>query len=492
MAPNLPHSTIVESARDGRKFFRLACRDDYLCNFFDDWSFTLAKKKKFHTVKAYANGVKRFINYYLEADEQLKGSVSSLDLFVLLENFESYLAFGSDSDIELIQRIGVAVPPGNIGAATIEQTIAGLNNFLEASESFRVALLQLTEAGYIDGATKVAGSGLIKYLGTVEPQESVKRAVRQSSWFAACINGGMKKIKQAHLKPKSKSSEIIVSDEFGGDHKTFPFDLAKGLINSAPNLRDKLLWSLLAASGIRISEAMSMFESDVVIQTSARKGKLKDQRWVTSKKVFVIDPDSRRSELIPYLSETEINSLPHKGRERPDTFLIEPFASIFWRTLAEYRADENRKARRRPVVPKHPFLFSLVDSGRPITSSYQTLYDSFSNAAERLTGKKYGFHSLRHMYGYYTHNFAYLGDGEFGLPLKEVQLLLGHADIKTTQRYARQDIMKLEVAMGALNMAQASDPFFSIEKAKLEFLEAKIAETRANLKQNKLGNTEND
>jgi integrase/recombinase XerD len=331
MAPNLPHSTIVESARDGRKFFRLACRDDYLCNFFDDWSFTLAKKKKFHTVKAYANGVKRFINYYLEADEQLNGSLSSLDLFVLLENFESYLAFGSDSDIELIQRIGVAVPPGNIGAATIEQTIAGLNNFLEASESFRVALLQLTEAGYIDGATKVSGSGLIKYLGTVEPQESVKRAVRQSSWFAACINGGMKKIKQAHLKPKSKSSEIIVSDEFGGDHKTFPFDLAKGLINSAPNLRDKLLWSLLAASGIRISEAMSMFESDVVIQTSARKGKLKDQRWVTSKKVFVIDPDSRRSELIPYLSETEINSLPHKGRERPDTFLIEPFASIFWR-----------------------------------------------------------------------------------------------------------------------------------------------------------------
>lgn len=492
MAPNLPHSTIVESARDGRKFFRLACRDDYLCNFFDDWSFTLAKKKKFNTVKAYANGVKRFINYYLEAEDQLNGAISNLDLFILLENFESYLAFGADSDIELIQRIGEAVPPGDIGAATVEQTIAGLNSFLEASESFRVALLQLTEAGYIGRTNTVAGSGLLTQLGSVEPAESVKRAVRQSSWFAACVNGGMKKIKQAHLKPKSKSPEIIVSDEFGGDHKTFPFDLAKDLINSAPNLRDKLLWSLLAASGIRISEAMTMFESDVVVQTSARKGKLKDKRWVTSKKVFVIDPDTRRSELKQYLTETDINSLPHKGRERPDTFLIEPFASIFWRTLVEYRRDENRKARKRPVAPKHPFLFSLVDSGSPLTNSYQTLYDSFSKAAEKLTGKKYGFHSLRHMYGYYTHNFAYVGNGKFGLPLKEVQLLLGHADIKTTQRYARQDIMKLEVAMGALNMAQASDPFFSIEKAKLEFLEAKIAETRANLEHQRLRSNDND
>jgi integrase/recombinase XerD len=208
----------------------------------------------------------------------------------------------------------------------------------------KIAVLQLQEAGHISDAN-VAGKSLIPYLGGTTPNNFVKKEVKQSSWLAGCLKGGMKKIEQAHLKPKGKSSEIIFANEFGGDEKTFPFDLAEKLIRSAPNLRNKLLWSLIAASGIRVSEAQTMFETDVIIDASALDSKLQKRRRVTSKKVVVIDPDTRRSKLKGYLTETEINQLPPKGRKNSDTYLIEPFASMFWQYLAEYKAEENLKKK---------------------------------------------------------------------------------------------------------------------------------------------------
>jgi hypothetical protein len=338
MTSAAPHATLNKTTRDGRAFFQLVCRDKHLCDFFDSWSYSLSKKNQFRTVRGYAYAVKRFINYFLEAEIQL-GAVSNLDLLILLQNYESYLAFGPDSEIVLIQKIAKAFPPGRLSGATIEQSMAGLNHFLKESESFRIQCLQLAEAGHINSLMATVGSSLIKRLEAETPNEYVKRAVRQSSWFAGCINGGMKRIKVANLRPRSKASTVIFTDELGGDEKTFPLDLAVTLIKSAPNLRDKVLWSLIAASGIRISEAQTMFESDVVIETSSNTGRLQRKKWVTAKRVLVIDPDSRRSELIRYLSECEINQLPNKGRARPETYLIEPFASLFWGYLAKYKAD---------------------------------------------------------------------------------------------------------------------------------------------------------
>lgn len=55
-------------------------------------------------------------------------------------------------------------------------------------------------------------------------------------------------------------------DEFGGDEKAFPIDKCAELIDSAPSLRDKVLWSLTAASGCRISEALNMLKDDIVFK----------------------------------------------------------------------------------------------------------------------------------------------------------------------------------------------------------------------------------
>jgi integrase/recombinase XerD len=472
------NSILNKATKNGKTYFQIACCDQKLCDFFDQWSYSLAGRKKYKTVEAYAYGVKRFIDYFLEADAQLSG-ISDLALNELLQNFESYLAFGLDSDTALTKKIAEVIPPGSLSGSSITLSLTALNNFLEASEKFRVASLLLEEGGFID-RQNIQTSGIIERIGKDTPNDAVQRAVRQSSWFSACLRGGMKTIKKTHLKPVCKPTDIIYADEFGGDEKTFPYDLAESLIKKAPNLRDKLLWSLIAATGIRISEAMTMFESDVIIETSVKPDMpTGSQRRVISKKVLVIDPDTRRSKLILFLSETKINSLPHKGREHPDTYMIEPFASLFWRYLAEYKADQNKKAKKRPIGPSHPFLFSLETTGEPIVSSYQTLYESFKMVSKEVTGTAYAFHSLRHMYGYYVHNFAPKANGEFGLPLKQVQMLLGHASIKSTQRYARQDSTKLNAAMSALNMARSNDASFSINQSRIRYLENLIKEIKA-------------
>jgi integrase/recombinase XerD len=96
------------------------------------------------------------------------------------------------------------------------------------------------------------------------------------------------------------------------------------------------------------------------------------------------------------------------------------------------------------------------------------------------------------MYAFYVHNFAPMADGSFGFPLKQVQMLLGHAELKTTQRYARQDSMKLEVAIGVLNIAQSRDQFFSIDKQRLAFLEQKVAEIKMRIEKRNSGELGND
>ena len=394
-------------------------------------------------------------------------------MYELLNNYESFLAFGKNSDNNIVKGIAKALKHDVVSASTIGQSITALNNFLEESEAFRVACIQLKEAGILDNGQNYSASSLIR-IGKSTPRDAIKEAVRQSSWFAACLAGGMKTIKQKHLKVKSEPSDTIYADEFGGDEKTFPLDKAVTLIKSAPNIRDKLLWSLLAASGIRISEALTMFKSDVKITLKPIKDRQKNKPIVTSKNVYVIDPATRLTELSKYMSEEEINRLPHKGRETPDTQMIEPFASLFWLYLDKYNEDEKKKQQKRGIVIDHPFLFRNLRSGESMVNSYQAVWGTFNKAAKKVTNESYGFHSLRHMYAYYLHNFAPMANGTFGLELKQVQILLGHASIKSTQRYARQDQMKLTAAMSALNMARSNNSHFSVTNARIEFLKQEI------------------
>ncbi|MDH0640973.1 site-specific integrase, partial [Pseudomonas sp. GD03860] len=277
--------------------------------------------------------------------------------------------------------------------------------------------------------------------------------------------GGARRIKRVGLSAISKPSTLAHTDMYGGDELTFPIDRCKELIESAPSARDKMLWSLLAATGARISEALTMLNEDVRVDIDP-----------AFNRVMIIDPDTRRNVLIKYISAAQLNDLPHKGRAHPETFLIEPFVSMFWIALDEYRAEMRAQRLMAPV--RHDFLVRSLVDGEPMHNSYQALYERFHKAALKLTQRPYGFHSLRHMYGYYLVNHCPNPNPhshrKFGLELSMVQQFMGHALIKTTKRYARQDAHLLQAAMAAANFARLSEGPKTVLEARIAYHQQEI------------------
>jgi len=129
---------------------------------------------------------------------------------------------------------------------------------------------------------------------------------------------------------------------------------------------------LLAASGCRISEALTVLWDDIHIDTDNPK----------NNKVFIVDPDTRLDVLIQYIPEHQLKKLDHKGRVKPDTFLIQPFASMFWHYLGLYDQEQRalEASRHRPVA--HRFLFRNSE-----TAPWRRLIRPFTNASVQLHRK---------------------------------------------------------------------------------------------------------
>lgn len=466
-----PLMELVPTVRDGRSQFRLLCSDPLTAAFFDNFIRGLAKARKYKTVRTYSYALRRFLNY-IQAIANILGGLTPLDLLDALENYESFLTFGTLSDIEIVRKAARVLGDHNLGGSSVVVHLAAVNKFISASENFRAGFLELEARGYIASA-EMSGFSLQRAVSMESPQK-VRQAIKANSWLAGCIAGGVKKIKRRGLKPVSRPSELAYTDEFGGDEKAFPIDKCKELIERAPSFRDKVLWSLIAAIGCRISEAQTMLSVD--IQINVKNPELNH--------VLIVDPDSRRDELIHFLSEHEINQLPHKGRANPKTFMIEPFASMFWIALAEYKADELAKQQRRPFPVRHPFLIRNLDTGAPMCDSYQALYERFSKVAYEVTGCRYGFHSLRHMYGYYLVNHCpnpYSDGRQFGIDITRVKAFMGHVKISTTKRYARQDALMLESTLCAINLAKLHGGVKTVRQAQIAHLEHEIQRLKSEI-----------
>lgn len=466
------HVELFETTRNGKPTFRMICLDRTMTDFFDEWAYQLALARSFNTLRTYCYSVRELLNFIYQVSLQCNG-LTALQLRDALDSYESYLVFGTKSESLIAREAATVLGDRNLGSESIGVHFAAVNRFITASESAREALLDMQSSGYIsDSAVSIIPLTAASYK---DAPKKVMAAVKANSWLAGCLAGGMKKIKVKHLAAKSKPSLLARTDEFGGDEKAFPIDKCKELIASATCLRDKLLWSLVAASGCRISEALTMMWADIHIDTENPK----------NNKVFIIDPDSRRAELINYLTEVQINKLDHKGRTDPDTFLIEPFSSMFWQYLGLYSEEQRalERSRHRPVT--HTFLFRNLRNGSPMAGSYQSVWERFRPAALKITGKNYGFHSLRHMYGYYLANHCPnpTSRNNFGLDLKVVQKLLGHRSITSTERYARKDARMLEATFAAINMLRMDTPNYSVATAQIKHLENELQQLKLSLKQ---------
>lgn len=240
--------------------------------------------------------------------------------------------------------------------------------------------------------------------------------------------GGVVRFRGDVLKrPKGLQKSSRQQSQVDVDSLDFPLEHFPTLLMHATSWRDRALWTLLAASGVRRSEALNLEWCDIDF---------------AEREVYILDPNMRRYGRELSAEEREWR---FKGRTVSRTYLRQPYRDWFFEYLYHYRKEEYRLP-----VDGNNFVFQYLISphhGRPLHhASDETLNSAFTSAVKRArvsgppVNRDYVWtaHSLRHAYGRYMLNdFKVPGQETPGLTEAEVQLLMGHTDISSTRKYAR-------------------------------------------------------
>lgn len=240
--------------------------------------------------------------------------------------------------------------------------------------------------------------------------------------------GGVMRFRGSELtRPRGIRKSSRQQSQVDVNSLDFPEHHFKALLASATYWRDRSIWTLLYASGIRRSEALNLQWCDLDFET---------------KEVFVLDPH-----LVRYGRDVspEDRGRRFKGRTVSWTYLRQPYREWFFEYLRRYRREEYRLP-----FDNNDYVFQYLISphfGRPLhEATDETLNSAFTSAVRRARipgppiNREYLWtaHSLRHGFGKYMLNdFAVPGQDKPGLTEAEVQLLMGHKDIASTRKYAK-------------------------------------------------------
>ena len=406
--------------------------------------------RKLATRKRYAEVVAHFIDYLI-ASQAFGVFATRTHINAVLDAYPHVLASGSAVKLQQILKTGspnsedawlistlekLDIKP--YAASSFSNTLAPINLFLEFSEALAVEAFEKASFAGIEHKDDyrilieaVSGSRVFT------PTEI--RNMRANSMLGSVIrfrSGGIE-------RPRGLQAPEVHNDK-EMDGKDFPFDFVLPLAEAATSYRDRAFWLLIAASGLRCSEVKSLKWSHVNIET---------------REIFVMDPrglrfgkDMAREDVIRF-----------KGRATSFTYLIYQFKEAFFDALELYVKHEY-------VPPRESgdhYIFQYVDSvrrGQPyIDVSDAALSKSFRKLCTKANVPVYPSgtlpvpHSLRHMYAMYMLNDFPLGNGEFGLTLAEVQMLVGHESITSTMKYARKTKERLCEKLEAADLKLMGD-----------------------------------
>lgn len=305
---------------------------------------------------------------------------------------------------------------------SLDNVIAALNLFLRHAES--LSLEAHDQSNFLGIKLPTEYPPLIN---AVDDGFSKTSSIQHTAIRSASLPGS---VIRTHGAIKCPSDTSFTSQKLKTDQqpKDFPVIHMDSLLAAATSWRDRALWLLLLASGIRKSEALNLQWSDIDIALQ---------------RVYVLDPHGRRYGR----HMTEEEKIRFKGRTVSRTYLWEPWRSRFFHALAEYREREWR-------IPNdgNGFVFQILKVhegkvGVPLAQSSDAATNHpFKKAVIKagIPGPDVGDEdqwtpqSLRHAYGVYMLNYIPIAPGVFGLPEADVQCLMGDGNINSTRKYARR------------------------------------------------------
>jgi integrase len=191
----------------------------------------------------------------------------------------------------------------------------------------------------------------------------------------------------------TKEVEIFTNDEIDSLKKVLEGHRLKGLILIA------------LGTGLRQGELLALKWEDIDINNN----EIKVQK--TIKRVTLIENDGSR--------KTEVILQPPKSKNSNRTV---PIPSSLIPIIKEHELlQKQEKLKAGPFYTDDKFVFPTV-TGNPI--NVKNLFKSYKALLAKAKIKHKKFHALRHTYA--TKLF------EAGVPLKTVQILLGHSDMSIT------------------------------------------------------------
>jgi len=220
--------------------------------------------------------------------------------------------------------------------------------------------------------------------------------------------------------------------------KHFPIEKILRLLNAIEDPMHRCCSALMASGGIRQSELWPIRLKDI------------DEK---NRTVQIEDPNYHRN---PGAAKSH-QKLPFKGRLTASVVLFEPFKTIFFETLLEYLqvrptssseylfVSEKKTTRGMPLLRCQKANTTNKQLNKSLARTQKKLWP------EAASEKIYSSHSLRHFYGMWARNFVYIpGRAGMGLDLPEIQIIMGHKDIKSTEVYAKLSeenlIAEIEIA----------------------------------------------
>ncbi|MGE8188339.1 tyrosine-type recombinase/integrase [Pseudomonas sp. NPDC086278] len=350
----------------------------------------------------------RFFAEFLYETGALSGRLDSATASKTMHLFSSYLVKGDEAKDAIVRQAFLRTGRTKISASSAGQYIAGANLMLTVCSE-----ITFEQAEMISVLTDLKPQVPMSALPELKPR------VRSSQEMAQ-IHANTLQVKP-NLSPAAKTSSGGLRPPKADKTRTtkhIGISHILPMLEHAPTPVDGLIWAMGLGS-LRLSESVGVRLEDID---------------VTNRILRVQDPHGLRD-------TTNKESFGFKGRKTAVVTMFEPFKSRFWEKLGEYMAV-------RPHSDS-PWLLLSLDAetyGMPLCELKSSSVNRAINRRIQATQRKldlqapqgnYSSHDFRHSFGIWARNYVTIpGRPKPGLDLPEIQLLMGHASLQSTEIYA--------------------------------------------------------